>query len=335
MKERPSPSRSTAPSPRKASDSKGRGIDAWWSAVGMELHELEIGARNRRLQRECDAVAGRQGRVGGDRKALARAAGREHDVRRAYELEVAVGPQREHAGAPAAAPRAARSRTNPRAPRCRRVRTASTSARSISAPVASPPACTTRASEWPPSRARAGARASSVSKCAPSAASSRTRSGPSVTSMRTASTSHSPAPAVSVSARCSSGVSGCGERGRDAALRVARRGVRELAFRQHEHRQASTRRVERGRQPRDATPQHEDVEHGTQPRWREGWSRIQTRFEPARSTASSLADRPVRLVDVHDDRRVAGELGFAVRPVRDHDHAVARARRGGPRPRSR
>ena len=30
--------------------------------------------------------------------------------------------------------------------------TAATSARSISAPVASPPACTTRASEWPPSR---------------------------------------------------------------------------------------------------------------------------------------------------------------------------------------
>ena len=48
----------------------------------------------------------------------------------------------------------------------------------------------------------------SVSKCAPSRASSRTRSGPSVTRMRTASESQRPAPAVSVSTRCRSGVSG-------------------------------------------------------------------------------------------------------------------------------
>ena len=37
------------------------------------------------------------------------------------------------------------------------------------------------------------------SKCAPSATRSRTRRGPSVTSARTASSSHSPAPATSVS----------------------------------------------------------------------------------------------------------------------------------------
>ncbi len=47
---------------------------------------------------------------------------------------------------------------------------------------------------------------------------------------------------------------GLGERGCDTALRVARGGVRELTFGQHEHRQASTGRVERGRQPRDAAP---------------------------------------------------------------------------------
>ena len=105
---------------------------------------------------------------------------------------------------------------------------------------------------------------------------------------------------------------GRGERGRDAALRVARRRMRQLALGQHEHRQASPRRVERSRQPRDATPQHEDVVHERQPRWRVGWSRIQTRFEPARCTASLLVDRPVRLVDVHDRRRVRRELGLVV-----------------------
>ena len=80
---------------------------------------------------------------------------------------------------------------------------------------------------------------------------------------------------------------GLGERGRDAALGVARRRVRQLALRQHEHRQAPTRRMERGRQPCDAAPQHEDVEHDDQPRWLSPCARIQTRLEPRRCTASS------------------------------------------------
>ena len=62
----------------------------------VELDELEVGARDAGLQRERDAVAGRQRRVRGDREALARAAGREHDVDRAHVLDLAVGPQREH-----------------------------------------------------------------------------------------------------------------------------------------------------------------------------------------------------------------------------------------------
>jgi len=87
---------------------------------------------------------------------------------------------------------------------------AATSARSTSWPVASPPAWTTRAREWPPSRARAsGAPAPPPvrSKEAPSAMSSRSRSGPSPTRTRTASGSHSPPPAERVSEKCSSGES--------------------------------------------------------------------------------------------------------------------------------
>ncbi len=78
---------------------------------------------------------------------------------------------------------------------------ASTRARSTSAPVAAPPAWTTRAVEWPPSRARARAPPGCRSKTAPMAISSLTRAGPSSTSTRTASVSHSPAPAARVSAR--------------------------------------------------------------------------------------------------------------------------------------
>src|SRR3954447_10391805 len=38
----------------------------------------------------------------------------------------------------------------------------------------------------------------------------------------------------------------------------------------------------------------------------------------------TLADRPIGLVDMHDDRRVPVELGFAVGAIRDHDDPMAR-----------
>ena len=84
---------------------------------------------------------------------------------------------------------------------------AAMSAREISAPVASPPACAIRSRWWPPSRVSLISPSASRSNSAPSATSSRTRSGPSVTRMRTASGSHSPTPATRVSSRCSCGVS--------------------------------------------------------------------------------------------------------------------------------
>ena len=51
------------------------------------------------LQRERNAVARRQGRVRGDSKALAGAARCEHGVDRTYELNLAVGTEREHSRA--------------------------------------------------------------------------------------------------------------------------------------------------------------------------------------------------------------------------------------------
>ena len=146
---------------------------------GVELHELEVGDRDAGPQRHRDAVAGGERRVGGDREALPGAAGRDHAcARRATVRGTPSASTRDDAdgapvldeevgGEPALADLGAGLPA-----------TAATSARSISAPVASPPACTTRATEWPPSRAeRELAAPSTWSKCAPSAMSSRTRVG--------------------------------------------------------------------------------------------------------------------------------------------------------------
>ena len=58
----------------------------------VELHELEVGDRDAGSQRHRDAVAGRQGRVRGDREALPGAAGRDHGVRGAQD---ALGRRRD------------------------------------------------------------------------------------------------------------------------------------------------------------------------------------------------------------------------------------------------
>ena len=84
---------------------------------------------------------------------------------------------------------------------------AAISAREISLPVASPPACAMRSARWPPSRPSAMAPSAVLSNSAPRAISRRTAAGPSVTRTRTASSSQTPAPATSVSRRCASGLS--------------------------------------------------------------------------------------------------------------------------------
>ena len=269
------------------------------------------------------------GRVRRDREALAGAAGREHDVCRARTNSTSPS------GASASTPRAATALDEQldREPALAHLdvaarATAATSARSISAPVASPPACTTRASEWPPSRASSSSAPPAPARCrtrAPSAASSRTRSGPSVTSTRTASTSQRPAPAVSVSARCSSGESGAAERGGDAALRVPGRRVRRARPSSARARDRPLARgVERGRQTGDAAPEHEDVDHAGQPRWRRrmvcasrrGSSRRAAPPRPRRSAGSRSSTCTIC-------GAYAGELGLVVVGVRDDDHAVA------------
>ena len=68
---------------------------------GVELDELEISARDAGLQRERDAVTRRERRIGRHGKALTGAPRREHDVGRAHELDLVVGPQGEHSLAPA------------------------------------------------------------------------------------------------------------------------------------------------------------------------------------------------------------------------------------------
>ena len=79
---------------------------------------------------------------------------------------------------------------------CRR--TASTSVRSTSLPVRSA-VWMMRRRECPPSRPSDSAPSGSWLNRAPNSINSRMRAGPSVTSTRTASSLHSPAPAMSVS----------------------------------------------------------------------------------------------------------------------------------------
>ena len=112
----------------------------------MELHELEVGDGHAGAQGHRDAVAGGEERIRGHREALARATGRDHGVPRVDGLEHAGGVPRDHARGAALVHEEVDGQPAflyP-APDCS---TAATSARSISAPVASPPACTTRATE--------------------------------------------------------------------------------------------------------------------------------------------------------------------------------------------
>ena len=142
--------------------------------------------------------------IGGHREHLAGAAGGQHRVRR-------PGPRpavRRCSGRPRPGtvrpPPAGPGRTTPRGrrrpmPGWRRPAPARPRRR-----WPRPPAWTTRAVEWPPSRASARAPPGWRSKTAPMAMSSWTRAGPSSTRTRTASASHRPAPAARVSARCRS-----------------------------------------------------------------------------------------------------------------------------------
>ena len=122
----------------------------------VELHELEVRRRRPGAQREREPVAGGRLGVGRRRVQLPEAAGGEQHRRRAQRTGAARGrraarrrPPGRRSSSSASTATCPVSEHEPR-------RAAATSARSTSAPVASPPACTTRTRVWPPSRARAG-----------------------------------------------------------------------------------------------------------------------------------------------------------------------------------
>ncbi len=173
----------------------------------MELHELHVGHGHPGPQCHGDTVPRRLGRVGGDREQLARAARRQHDVAGAHVdcpgrtgRRAGTGRQRAHSHAAPVLDQEL-EREPPLEDRGGgAIRGIDERAFDLGSGGRAP-ACTTRGAEWPPSRAKASDPVASRSNSTPSAISSCTRPGPSSTRMRTASSSQSPAPAASVSAR--------------------------------------------------------------------------------------------------------------------------------------
>ena len=326
MNATPSSSRRTAPSPRNASESSGRGIDGWCSAVGWNCTNSRSAHATPAFSASAMPSPVESVGIGRDREALAGAAGREHDVDGAHELDLAVGPQREHAGAAVALDEQldrepALADLDRRCARPRRRARARSRRRSRRRPRARRGRASGRL------RGRAAARSpsgpGSVSNCAPSA---RELADP------VGALGHEHAHRVDVAqpgargqrvGEVQLGRVGRGERGGDATLRVARRRVRQLALREHERRQAlAARRGARSSGPRRRSPAR-GRRTRSQPRWRSE-SRIQTRFEPA--PHASCGDRPL-LVDVHDRGAYAPARPRRSR-VRDDDHRSPGARAG-------
>ncbi len=158
---------------------------------------------------------------------------------------------------PQAAPAASRSRSRTSACSITSTPVADSTrasrARSISAPVASPPACAMRSRRWPPSRVSDSCPSRDRSKRAPIEASSRTAAAPSRTRTRTAVSSQTPAPATIVSAKCCSGRVAGAERRGDAALGPPRRpGGQHVLGHQQDAQRRLAGDLQRGRQPGDA-----------------------------------------------------------------------------------
>jgi hypothetical protein len=114
---------------------------------GMELHELDVGDRDTGAHRHRHPVARRLLGIRGDREQLPGSTAREERVRGPHLLARPGRVDGDDTPAPAQ-PSTIRSSANQCSITAAAVRrTASTNARSISTPVAAPPACTTRAWE--------------------------------------------------------------------------------------------------------------------------------------------------------------------------------------------
>ena len=174
--------------------------------------------------------------------------------------------QGQHARAAAALDQQVERRTTPRARRWPSGTVAATSARSTSAPVAAPPACTTRAGSGRPRGPAPAAPVASRSNSTPSAISSCDAARALVDE-----DAHRLLVAQAGAGRQRVGevqvgrvLVGAEHRG-DAALGPARGGLRQRALGQHAERQrrrrpAGTGQPHRGRQAGDATPEDQDVE---------------------------------------------------------------------------
>ena len=204
----PLASRSSAPWPRSASDSSGRGICGMVQRGRVELDELDVGHRRAGPQGHGDAVAGALDRVGGDGEQLPGAARGEQHVGGPHDLHRALA-------VPGADPGAATVLDDQvEGERVLVQRGGGAPHRLDEGPLDLHPGGRPAGMHDPRpgcGRPRGPARArpcSSRSNMAPRAMSSLTRPGPSSTSTRTASESQRPAPAASVSARCRSVESG-------------------------------------------------------------------------------------------------------------------------------
>ena len=170
----------------------------------VELHELDVCDSHTGPQRHRQAVSSALCRIRGHRIELSRTPCGQQGVRGPYLDGAPVGSDRSHAVGsdhPRPGDRVAKW---PSQMRLARALATSTRVRSTSAPVAAPPAWTTRATEWPPSRASSHFAVVSAVELGPECRQLAQPDGPSATRISTAWRSQSPPPALRVSATCSS-----------------------------------------------------------------------------------------------------------------------------------
>ena len=231
----------------------------------VELHELEVGARDAGPQRHRDAVAGRQRGVRGDREALAGAAGREHDVGGAHDSTGRRRGEREHARAAAVARRSSSianqpSRTStPDALHRGDERPLDLGAGGVAARVHDP------GEEWPPSRASAS---SAVAVGLVEVRAERDELAHPVGAL-----GHEHPHRVDVAEPRARGqrvgevqLGRVGPRSSAAATPPCAYAVADCESSplvSTSTDRPSPRGVERGREPGDAAPEHEDVDHGS------------------------------------------------------------------------
>jgi hypothetical protein len=276
----------------------------------VELDELDVGRRHPGPQRHGHAVAGGLGRVGGHREELAGPAGGQHHV---------VGP---HLDRP---PSGQGQHARQRPPSTRRSRANHPRARRWPSGRWRRPGPAPPRRRWPPRRrARRGPGVAALagqgqhpvasrSNSTPRAISSWTRPGPSSTSIRTASSSHSPAPAASVSARCRSVESSSPPSTAATppwAQRVADWDSTPLVRHADPQGRPPPGPASRTAADRPATPLPR-TRTSKGPGRAGRWSRRFGQGELGVEAGRHLVDHPVAPVDVHDAGHVGLELGRA------------------------